>query len=406
MKVYFPGLRKGFTFLALAAMTAAWGPSLLADEAVPLEVPRLAVNIPEPANIRSLREASDEVANTADDTADGGETEIIRERYPNGKIKIERQVTLDPDGNYVNHGGWKMWNKAGTLVAEGQYHMGHRVGAWTRWHGRKDSPLFNQFPFNRFKAPFVSQANFTEGVIDGDWFIVDADQRKCRQITIEMGKRHGLAITWLPNGEMLRQETYEHGVPVGDVLQLNNKTGKFERFASYVEGRKVVSKATNFHRSKQKKTESLYLAPQTVLSSPDDFWNMRFAQYEAIGEPLRHGPAKTWYSNGQIKSEGFYQYDKKVGRFTYWHANGQMAAMGDYRGDQRQGRWVWWHENGQKAAIGNYHDGVLAGEWRWWEPNGRLAKQKSYDGSQGITADDEQTLELGQQPSSTSDIRR
>ena len=37
-------------------------------------------------------------------TAAGDDVEVIRERYPDGKIKIERQVTLDADGNYVNHG--------------------------------------------------------------------------------------------------------------------------------------------------------------------------------------------------------------------------------------------------------------------------------------------------------------
>jgi hypothetical protein len=28
--------------------------------------------------------------------------EVIRERFADGKIKIEREVTTDPDGNYVN----------------------------------------------------------------------------------------------------------------------------------------------------------------------------------------------------------------------------------------------------------------------------------------------------------------
>jgi len=400
MKVYFTGPRNGFTPIALAIIAVTLGQSLFADEPIQLKVPTIAANIPELAETQTLHEASDEVGSLVD----WDEAEIIRERYPNGKVKIERQVTLDPSGNYVNHGPWKMWDSAGTLVAEGQYSMGNRVGAWTRWHGRKSSPVFNQSPFNRFKPPFVSQANFTEGAIDGDWFIVDADQRKCRQITIEMGKRHGPTITWLPNGEMLRQETFELGVPVGDVLQINNKTGKLERIASYVNGRKVVSKETHFSRSSQKKTESLYLAPKTVLSTPDDFWNMRFAGHESVGEHLRHGPSKTWYPNGQPKFEGFYQHDKKVGRFAYWHANGQLATVGDYRNDKRQGLWVWWHENGQKASIGKYSDDALHGEWRWWEKNGRLAKQKSYDGAEGITSVDDETLELGQQPS--LDIRR
>src|SRR5262245_42382882 len=57
-----------------------------------------------------------------------GEVEMVRERYPDGAIKIERQMTLDRDGNYVNHGGWKMFSTNGDVLAEGQYHFGQRVG--------------------------------------------------------------------------------------------------------------------------------------------------------------------------------------------------------------------------------------------------------------------------------------
>jgi hypothetical protein len=66
--------------------------------------------------------------------------EVIRERYPNGSVKIERGVALDADGNYMNHGMWKLWNEEGTLVAEGQYDMGERTGAWSKWHSRRDCP--------------------------------------------------------------------------------------------------------------------------------------------------------------------------------------------------------------------------------------------------------------------------
>ena len=39
------------------------------------------------------------------------ETEIIRERYPNRAVKIEREVSQDENGNYINDGYWRMWIK-------------------------------------------------------------------------------------------------------------------------------------------------------------------------------------------------------------------------------------------------------------------------------------------------------
>lgn len=315
-----------------------------------------------------------------------GAIEIVRERYPDGSVKIERGVTLDAAGNYVNHGGWRMLTNQGNVVAEGQYDLGKRVGVWTRFYGRNESPVFDEFPFNRFKAPFVATANYTDGMMDGEWLIVDSEDHKCMQISLKMGQRHGPAITWLPNGKTFRQATYDLGVPVGDVLEMNNKTGELERSATYMDGRRVITKTTHYERSRQKKTEAMYLAAKSVQKSPDDFWNLRFAEYSTEGKDLRHGPAKAWFENGKQRLEGYYQQDMKCGTFTYWHPNGQVAASGEFKNDQFHGMWVWYHENGLKSSIGKYDSGALVGDWRWWNDEGRLTKNKTYDGSEHIAA--------------------
>lgn len=328
------------------------------------------------ADIRHISEAQDAQNSST------GKTETFRERYPNGEVRIEREVTLDSEGNYVNHGAWKMWDTAGQLIADGQYNMGQRVGSWTRVLGRHDTSILRQSPFNQFKAPFTSNVTFNNDEMDGDWLIVDAEQRKCSQISLADGVRHGMAITWMPNGEVLRQAQYDQGVPVGDVLQINGSTGKLERSATYLDGRQVTSNTDYYTRAKrQKKSEEMYLAPKTVQKSADDFWNSNFASYEQQGEPLRHGLSKAWYSNGQPLSEGQYEYNKRIGQFRYWHANGQLSAEGKYQNDEYAGLWVWWHENGQKAIVGNYEDGRFAGEWRWWNELGQLSDRRMYDGT-------------------------
>ncbi|MGI9456887.1 MAG: toxin-antitoxin system YwqK family antitoxin, partial [Aeoliella sp.] len=151
------------------------------------------------------------------------------------------------------------------------------------------------------------------------------------------------------------------------------------------------------------KTEEMYLAPKTVQTSPDIFWNAEFAQYGSEGEALLHGVSKAWYANGQIQTQGEYSYDKRVGNFQYWHANGQLAAEGKYKDDQYDGQWLWWHENGQKAIVGQYRDGQLIGEWRWWNELGKLANRKYYDGTESVSTQDatEETEKVGK---STPDI--
>jgi antitoxin component YwqK of YwqJK toxin-antitoxin module len=328
-----------------------------------------------------------------------GEVEVVRERYPNGKVHVERQVTLDADGNYVNHGSWRMYNTTEQVIAEGNYDLGKRVGTWTRWFGRGDAPVLGQYPFNRFKPPFVSTSTFSDDQLDGEWLIVDADQRKCVQISFSDGKRHGPVISWLPNGNTYQQAAYNMGVPVGDFFEVDKK-GELELKGTYIEGRRLVTMSTHYDQSRQKqlKTEELYLAATTVEKTADDFWTLRFAEYATEGEGMRHGPSKSWYENGTQKHEGFYELGKKSGNFTFWHPNGQVSVTGEFRDNAPHGLWVWWHEMGQKAAIGKYQEGMLVGKWRWWNDEGRLAKSTVYDGSERVTTDPSQVLELARVP--------
>jgi antitoxin component YwqK of YwqJK toxin-antitoxin module len=307
-----------------------------------------------------------------------GGVEVIRERYADGKIKIERQVVLDDSGNYVNHGEWKLLAPNGDVIAQGNFDMGHRTGPWMRWQTPRDAAILSEFPFNHFKPPFQSTANFVNDKMDGEWLITDSAQRKCAQVALSAGKRNGVSTIWLPSGSIYSQATYENGTPTGDVLEAD-KNGQPKRVATYSDGRKLVTNTVKGRTPKQKKSEEQFLEPKTIQHSPDDFWTLKFAEYTAEGEAMRHGPSKLWFDNGQLQQEGAYQFGKKNGTFTYYYDNGQVAATGEYHEDKAEDVWVWWHRNGQKATVGRYIDGQLIGEWRWWNEDGKLANQVTYN---------------------------
>ena len=313
-------------------------------------------------------------------------SEIFTERFADGTVKVEREVTLDAEGNYVNHGPWRMWNQAGKLLAEGSFDHGQRASVWTRWYDRADSPMFNQPPFRRFKAPFLSQVNFENGIINGDWSIFDAQQNRCCQISMSQGKRNGMTLFWLADGSVLQQSMYDQGVPTGDVLQLDTKTGKLVQSKNFLNGREKITKKSSHRRGNQVKFEGHFLAPTSVLTKADDFWNLQFAKYEPQGEELRHGQWQEWYPNGQQKMSGQYNHSKMVGQFSYWHPNGQKAAEGNYAADKHDNTWVWWHRNGQKSVSGSFQKGQLVDQWRWWAEDGKLAKQMIHDGTQSFEA--------------------
>jgi antitoxin component YwqK of YwqJK toxin-antitoxin module len=337
------------------------------------------------------------LAEPAPSFAAGG-IEVVRDRYPDGKTKIERQVVLDLTGNYVNHGEWKHLNPKGGVIAQGHFEMGKRLGPWMNWHGPREAPVLNIYPFNKFKPPFRSQANFVDDQMDGEWLIVDSAERKCMQISLSGGKRNGTTTVWLPNGNVFSQATYDQGMRVGDVMEADQK-GQLQRVATYIEGRSLSTKTAK-GRGKHKKSEEQFLGAPTVQKVKDDFWTLTLAEYVAEGEPVRHGPSTIWFDNGQLQQQGYYQYGKKAGTFTFYYENGQVAASGDYKDDLPDGMWVWSHGNGQKATVGEYRAGREVGEWRWWAEDGTLASQKTYGAGEEIAKELPPTIDISQAPSS------
>ena len=308
-------------------------------------------------------------------------SELIKERFPDGSIKIERRVIQDSEGNYVHDGAWKQFDRRGTTIAEGQYRNDKRHGTWNRWYRAGDASLFGQVPYNEFSGPFISQANFRNGKLNGKWTIFDAKQRKISEITFVDNQRNGKATWWFANGRRFQQITYRDGVIDGELLQWNN-TPKLVKRDTYREGRRIAPKVEYFTGS-QKKSEGVYLHAKIVVKTPDDWWNAKFAAYTREGKDEKHGPWTTWHANGQKKQQGEYKNNLPVGNGVWWYENGQKRLQGSFKKGKKDGRWVWWYENGQKRSQGEYTNGHPVGRWAWWKVDGKVAQSANFSASEG-----------------------
>ncbi len=323
-----------------------------------------------------LSAATDPPARKSDDES---EAEVIRERYPNRAVKIEREVTQDDEGNYVNHGSWKMWDLPGSLVAEGRYQHGQRIGVWTRWYRNSDVELLKTSPYSSFRGPFISQASFDSGRLNGKWTIHDSHQRKISEGEFVDGQRQGTFTWWYPNGQKMRECQFEAGEMHGPRLEWA-PNARLTAQASYEHGRKLETR-TEKYPSGAKKSEGDYLVAREIVQTPDDWWNMQLAVYTRQGNDERHGPWITWYPNGQKQTEGLYEHDVPVGEFTWWYANGQQAVRGEYVDGEQQGKWVWWHENGLKSIEGEFRLGHPMEKWTWWGADGKVARARRWGGN-------------------------
>jgi antitoxin component YwqK of YwqJK toxin-antitoxin module len=308
-------------------------------------------------------------------------SEVIEERYPNGSLRIVREVVQDEKGNYLNHGPWKMFNERGTVVVDGQYYEDERHGVWNRWYTGGEVSFLRQKPFTDFIPPFISQGMFDSGDLHGAWIIYDAKQRKVCEIRFNHGEREGAAVWFHANGRKMREMKFERGV-VNGLVQEWHPDGSVSLREMYDEGRKQTVQ-TMYYGGNVKKFTGSFLEPPLAAQKLDNWWEGTMATYSSTGKSVKHGPYQAWHPNGQNRMSGEYKYDVPVGTFTWWFANGQKALEGSYDDGKQEGEWNWWHENGQPSIRGYFTLGNPSGKWNWWNKEGKVAQTGDFSDDKG-----------------------
>ncbi|WP_197526458.1 toxin-antitoxin system YwqK family antitoxin [Botrimarina colliarenosi] len=318
---------------------------------------------------------AEEIAGPTGLSADSTRAETIYERDDTGRVRVQREVRLNEQGDYVNHGVWRAWGPAGELVGQGRYAWGKPTGAWTRWADAADVAPLGEDVFQGFTGPFLSQATYRDGRLERVWSIFDADGKLVSEVAFHHGQRHGEAVLWGSDGAIRRRARYSEGLPAG-TLEERDATGGLEIVQEFVEGRPRREHVEHYE-SGQLKCREEWLGALQRQAAPDDPWKLQLARYEPTGEELRDGLREAWWPNGQPKLRAEYRLGQAIGQARWWHENGQLALQGDYEEGLAAGSWSWWRENGVRAAACQYQQGVPVGELSQWAADGRRMRSES-----------------------------
>lgn len=98
------------------------------------------------------------------------------------------------------------------------------------------------------------------------------------------------------------------------------------------------------------------------------------------------GEFKTYYKNGQLKTEGNYKDGKKDGLEKYYYENGQLEAEMNWSPSLRNENYSWqtgsfkeYYENGKLKEQGNFtREGIKTGRWTKYLEDGTIKKEKEY----------------------------
>jgi antitoxin component YwqK of YwqJK toxin-antitoxin module len=300
--------------------------------------------------------------------------EQVTERYPNGNIKIVRQVTKDAAGNYVNQGTYTQYDADGKVQRTGTFINGKQNGMWTQSFAKDEGHLLLTDRESEFRAPFTSQATFNDGQLHGTWTIKDHNGNNIVEWNFDRGIRNGKWTWWYPNGQKRLQATYVNGNLDGDQLEWS-RDGKVIEKNTYVDGRRLTS-AVGWYTLGQKHFQGYYLCIVKMPEATYDWWNGTVAtdSNTPSGKDLQHGQWIEWYRSGAKKTEANYDHGVATGKVIWWYENGQKQAEVDYEAGVPNGVWITWHPNGLKESQAEYQNGQIIGDWLHWNADGKLVE--------------------------------
>ena len=317
-----------------------------------------------------------QATSAGDGVLDMGNLEMVTERYPDGKVKIEREVGQDAAGNYFNQGMYKRYSPTGEIVKTGEYINGKQHGKWTQVLAKDENHLFSASQDKQWSGPFTSEAMFQDGRLHGVWTIKDSRGQRILQWCFENGARSGTWTWYHPNSQKRLEATYVNGALNGDVLEWD-QDGKVVSQNTYVDGRCSV-KTVGWYTLGQKRYDGTYLRASDLPEVTYDWWNTKIASMSAAaaGHDLQHGTWTEWYPSGNKKTEAQFDRGVATGKITWWYENGQVQAEGDYEAGQRNGAWVTWHPNGLKQSLVEYKAGKQVSKAMEWAADGRLVDSR------------------------------
>jgi TonB family protein len=100
--------------------------------------------------------------------------------------------------------------------------------------------------------------------------------------------------------------------------------------------------------------------------------------YSTPALTLLHGPYKSFWDDGSIRTQGAYQYGRRHGAWLESEAAKGKSSSGEYVNDKREGLWTQLDTNGMIESVYNWHDGLLHGKFYEYDGNGNKINEGIY----------------------------
>src|SRR5687767_9953990 len=124
---------------------------------------------------------------------------------------------------------------------------------------------------------------------------------------------------------------------------------------------------------------------------PDDKTMTEEKHYSTSALTLLHGEYKSWWDDGSIREQGFYQYGRKHGIWLEKEPHQGKSASGDYLNQAKEGIWTQLYTSGMVESVYTWQDGKRHGKFFLYNSAGEKVNE-------GLYRNDTLIAELFKQP--------
>ena len=125
--------------------------------------------------------------------------DIVETHWPNGKLRVRKEVIRAPEGTLVDHGLYTQWYTNGRKEYEAVFVRGKVHGVETQWHrnGQKRT-----------------EQHYDHGLRHGPRYCWDQDGKKRKEEHYVKDQPDGTWTIWDKNGRIKWQGAFDKGVPL------------------------------------------------------------------------------------------------------------------------------------------------------------------------------------------------
>jgi len=295
----------------------------------------------------------------------------IYEMFFNGKVRYKWTYKNDQEtGRYCSY-----YEDNGKEKNKGRLKNGKQVGLWKSYYNT---------------GKLETRRHYKNGKLEGNWKEYDKNGKLKEIIPYKNGKINGNWKKYDETGKLKEITPYKNG-------KINGNWKKYDENGVLKENTYIENgNFSKLHETFYYPNGQIYKTGHTnngIKKYGVWKWFYEDGKLKEINhykDGMEDGENKSYYPNGNLKSEGQNKKGERVGWFIFYKEDGkpQSASAFKYNSPYYYGKKEY-YDNGQLKSIELYYrPGVVA--WEYYYPNGQLKKLAYY---KGINTDDDNIIQ-------------